>query len=129
MHIVFFSSVTENTKRFVDKLGMSNTRIPIHGDPPRMYTPYILITPSYGTGSRDLPPQVMRFLRDEENRENLAGVVGAGNMNFGALYGIAAKKVAEKCKVDLLYLFELAGTDEDVNAVRDGLAKMDERNI
>ena len=121
MHIVYFSSVTENTKRFVDKLHMSNTRIPIHGDPPRMWVPYVLITPSYGTGSRDLPPQVMRFLSDPDNRENLAGVIGSGNMNFGPLYGIAAKKIAEKCKVDLLYLFELQGNDTDVENVKRGL--------
>lgn len=129
MHIVFFSSATENTRRFVDKLHMPNTRIPLHGDVPRMNTPYVLITPSYGTGANDVPPRVKRFLRDGENRENLAGVIGTGNMNFGQLYGIAAKKVAERCKVDLLYLLELQGTDEDVRAVRDGLTKMDERTI
>lgn len=123
MHIVYFSSVTENTKRFVDKLHMSNTRIPIHGSPPRMWVPYVLITPSYGTGSRDLPPQVMRFLSDPNNRENLAGVIGSGNLNFGNLYGIAAKKIAEKCKVDLLYLFELQGTETDVENVKRGLSK------
>ena len=123
MHIVYFSSVTENTKRFVDKLYMSNTRIPIHGDPPRMWIPYVLITPSYGTGSRDVPPQVMRFLSDPDNRENLAGVIGTGNMNFGSLYGIAAKKIAEKCKVDLLYLLELQGTETDVENVKRGLSE------
>lgn len=123
MHIVYFSSVTENTKRFVDKLHMSNTRIPIHGEPPRMWVPYVLITPSYGTGSRDLPPQVMRFLSDPDNRENLAGVIGTGNMNFGSLYGIAAKKIAEKCGVDLLYLLELQGTETDVENVKRGLSE------
>ena len=129
MHIEYISSVTENTKRFVAKLEMPATRIPLHGDVPRMNTPYVLITPSYGTGINDVPPRVKRFLRDEGNRANLQGVVGSGNLNFGQLYGIAAKKVAERCKVDLLYLFELAGTDEDVSAVRDGLTKMDERTI
>ena len=123
MHIVYFSSVTENTKRFVEKLHMSNTRIPIHGDPPRMWIPYVLITPSYGTGSRDLPPQVMRFLNDPDNRANLQGVIGSGNRNFGNLYGIAAKKIAEKCKVDLLYLFELQGTETDVENVKKGLSE------
>lgn len=123
MHIVYFSSVTENTKRFVDKLHMSNTRIPIHGDPPRLWIPYVLITPSYGTGARDVPPQVVRFLRDPDNRENLAGVIGTGNMNFGSLYGIAAKKIAEKCKVDLLYLLELQGTETDVENVKRGLSE------
>lgn len=121
MHIVYFSSTTGNTKRFVEKLHMSNTRIPIHGDPPRMWIPYVLITPSYGTGSRDVPPQVVRFLRDPDNRENLQGVIGTGNMNFGSLYGVAAKKIAEKCKVDLLYLLELQGTDTDVENVKRGL--------
>ena len=129
MHIVYFSSVTENTKRFVGKLGMPATRIPLHGDVPKMNTPYVLITPSYGTGINDVPPRVKRFLRDEVNRENLAGVIGSGNLNFGFLYGIAAKKIAERCEVDMLYLFELAGTDEDVSAVRNGLTKMDERTI
>lgn len=123
MHIVYFSSLTENTKRFVEKLHMSNTRIPIHGDPPRMWIPYVLITPSYGTGTRDVPPQVVRFLRDPDNRENLQGVIGTGNMNFGSLYGIAAKKVAEKCKVDLLYLLELQGTETDVENVKRGLSE------
>ena len=121
MHIVFFSSVTENTKKFVDKLEMPNTRIPVHGDPPRMNIPYVLITPSYGTGVNDVPPRVKRFLRDEANRENLAGVVGTGNMNFGQLYGIAAKKIAEKCGVELLYLLELQGTETDVENVKRGL--------
>lgn len=123
MHIVYFSSVTGNTKRFVDKLGMSRTRIPIHGDPPRMYIPYVLVTPSYGTGSRDVPPQVVRFLNDQENRDMLQGVIGSGNMNFGSLYGVAAKKIAEKCKVDLLYLFELQGTETDVENVKRGLSE------
>lgn len=28
-HVVYFSSTTENTKRFVEKLGLENTRIPL----------------------------------------------------------------------------------------------------
>lgn len=123
MHIVFFSSATENTRRFVDKLGMPATRIPLHGDVPRMNTPYVLITPSYGTGVNDVPPRVKRFLRDKANRENLAGVVGTGNLNFGPLYGIAAKKIAEKCGVELLYLLELQGTETDVENVKRGLSE------
>lgn len=121
MHVVYFSSVTGNTKNFVNKLGLPNTRIPLHGETPRMNTPFVLITPSYGTGSRDVPPQVMRFLRDEDNRSLLRGVIGSGNIAFGGLYGIAAKKISEKCKSPLLYLFELRGTDDDVEAVRNGI--------
>lgn len=129
MHVVYFSNVTGNTKKFVSKLGVSRTRIPIHGDPPRMYIPYVLVVPSYGTGRNDVPPQVKRFLSDPENRDMLQGVIGSGNLNFGQLYGISARKIAEKFGVDMLYRFELAGTDEDVIAVRNGLTKMDERTI
>ena len=30
-NLVYFSSVSENTHRFVEKLGMPATRIPLHG--------------------------------------------------------------------------------------------------
>ena len=122
MHIVFFSSPTENTKRFVDKLGSPATRIPLHGDVPRMNIPYVLITPSYGTGINDVPPRVKRFLNDPDNQYYLAGVIGSGNMNFGHLYGIAARKIAEKFNVRLLYLFELQGNEIDIENVKKGLS-------
>lgn len=52
--LVYFSSVSGNTARFIEKLGKRAVRIPLHvggpnPDPPlRVDEPYILVTPTYG---------------------------------------------------------------------------------
>lgn len=47
--LVYFSSVSENTHRFVQKLGIPATRIPLHGRI-EVDEPYVLILPTYGGG-------------------------------------------------------------------------------
>jgi protein involved in ribonucleotide reduction len=126
--LVYFSSVSENTHRFVQKLGLDATRIPLHGRI-RVDLPYVLVLPTYGGGhvSPDpdaggyVPKQVIAFLNDKHNRSLLRGVIAAGNTNFGAEFGYAGDVVSRKCDVPYLYRFELMGTDEDVAAVRAGL--------
>lgn len=123
--LIYFSSVSENTKRFVEKLEMDAARIPVFASEPQLIStaPYVLLIPTYGGehGKRSILPQIMKFLRHEENRANLRGVIGAGNTNFGAYYCIAAKRIAQKCSVPVLYTFELMGTSEDVLNVKEGL--------
>ena len=127
--LVYFSSVSENTHRFVQKLGVPATRIPLHGHL-RVDEPYVLVLPTYGGGHIIPPPdaggyvpkQVIRFLNDEHNRSLIRGVIAAGNTNFGAEFGYAGTVVSRKCGVPFLYRFELMGTEDDVNAVRAGLA-------
>lgn len=123
--LVYFSSNSENTHRFVEKLGLPAIRIPIAGgrNPLLMDQPYILVVPSYGGGSASgaVPIQVIRFLNDPQNRTYLRGVIAAGNTNFGAAYGIAGDIVAKKCQVPFLYRFELLGTAQDVANVRQGV--------
>ncbi|EUA90551.1 nrdI Flavodoxin like family protein [Mycobacterium ulcerans str. Harvey] len=46
-NLVYFSSVSENTHRFVQKLGLPATRIPLHGRI-EVDEPYVLILPTYG---------------------------------------------------------------------------------
>lgn len=51
-HLVYFSSVSENTHRFVEKLKWPEdrvTRIPLHGRI-EVNEPYVLILPTYGGG-------------------------------------------------------------------------------
>jgi protein involved in ribonucleotide reduction len=128
-NLVYFSSVSENTHRFVQKLGVPATRIPLHGRI-EVHQPYVLVLPTYGGGRATpnieaggyVPKQVIAFLKNEHNRALLRGVIAAGNTNFGAEFCYAGEVVARKCGVPYLYRFELMGTDEDVQAVRAGLA-------
>jgi protein involved in ribonucleotide reduction len=123
--IVYFSSQSENTHRFVQRLGLKATRIPISpkDDVPEVDGPFILITPTFAgaDGKGSVPKQVIRFLNEEKNREFLRGVIAGGNTNFGRMYGLGGRVVAEKCNVPLLYRFELLGTDEDVHNVKHGM--------
>ena len=71
MHLVYFSSASENTHRFVQKLGLDAARIPLHrAEPPlRVTDPYVLLVPTYGGGSiaGAVPKQVIRFLKDRKS--------------------------------------------------------------
>ena len=127
MLVVYFSSATENTKRFVEKLGLPSQRIPLRRNDPELNVdePYVLICPTYGGGvsvtggnSRPVPGQVIRFLNSGGNRSLIRGVIASGNSNFGADYCLAGKVIADKCKVPYLYRFELMGSAEDVAHVR-----------
>lgn len=125
--VIYFSSSTENTRRFVDKVGIPSVRLPVvRKDPPvKGDAPYVLIVPSYGGGRMEpkhaIPKQVMTFLKDPESRDNCVGVISSGNMNFGEAYLIAGKLLSEKLKVPFLYGFELLGTSTDVDRVREGI--------
>ncbi|OAM78346.1 class Ib ribonucleoside-diphosphate reductase assembly flavoprotein NrdI [Devosia elaeis] len=123
--LVYYSSTSENTHRFVGKLGCDATRLPVDAAsaPPEVSAPYVLVLPTYGGvhGKGAVPRPVIRFLNIEANRRLIRGVIAAGNTNFGTAYCLAGDIVAGKCAVPLLYRFELLGTDEDVANVRKGL--------
>ena len=129
--LVYFSSASDNTHRFVQKLGLPAQRIPLRPADPflRVTEPYVLIVPTYGGGNEGgaVPRQVIKFLNDEDNRALIRGVIAAGNTNFGEAYCIAGDIIATKCRVPYLYGFELMGTNEDVTAVREGLGRFWQR--
>jgi protein involved in ribonucleotide reduction len=124
-NLVYFSSVSDNTHRFVQKLGLRANRIPLHiKDEPLVATePYVLVVPTYGGGpdTKAVPKQVIRFLNDERNRTFIRGVIAGGNTNFGEAYGLAGDIIAKKLNVPVLYKFELFGTPDDVRIVQEGL--------
>jgi protein involved in ribonucleotide reduction len=131
--LVYFSSVSENTHRFVEKLGLRARRIPVQGEL-LVDEPFVLITPTYGGGkitdpakSGFVPKQVIRFLNNTTNRSHIRGVIAAGNTNFGEEFCYAGDVIAAKCRVPYLYRFELMGTEHDVMRVREGLASFTEQ--
>jgi protein involved in ribonucleotide reduction len=129
--LVYFSSVSGNTARFVEKLGMPARRIPLRpSNPPLVVAePFVLVTPTYGGGQGRgeehgaVPRQVIRFLNDERNRSLIRGVISAGNTNFGEAFCLAGEIISRKCHVPHLYRLELFGTPEDVDRVSDGLER------
>ncbi|MTE13140.1 class Ib ribonucleoside-diphosphate reductase assembly flavoprotein NrdI [Nocardia aurantiaca] len=131
-NLVYFSSASENTHRFVVRLGLPAVRIPLHpADSLRVDQPFVLIVPTYGGGRHVLggqrsdkefvPRQVAKFLNDPHNRALLRGVIASGNTNFGDTYCYAGEVISRKAGVPYLYRFELMGTAEDVERVREGL--------
>lgn len=123
--IVYFSSVTNNTDRFVKKLGMEAKRIPLLRTDPELTVDeeFVLIVPTYGGGNNRgaVPKQVIKFLNNEHNRSFIRGVISAGNTNFGKAYCLAGDIISAKCQVPHMYKFELLGTQDDVAKVRKGL--------
>ncbi len=128
IRLVYFSSVSENTHRFMTKLGLPADRIPLHANEEHLKVkePYVLVTPTYGGGNGRgaVPKQVIKFLNDPENRSHIRGVISAGNTNFGDAFCLAGDIVARKCQVAHLYRFELMGTADDVERVREGLKSL-----
>ena len=129
VRVVYFSSVTETTHRFVQKLGVPAIRIPVKASEGSIEVnePYVLILPTYGRGRGNgavgyVPKQVIKFLNNEHNRSLIRGVIAAGNTQFGDEYCFAGDVVSSKCNVPYLYRFEMMGTAEDVEAVREVLA-------
>lgn len=123
MEIVYFSNYSGNTKRFVEKINDSAIRIPISWDkesPLIVDKKYVLFVPTYGGGaeSHSVPRQVVKFLNLEQNRNNLAGIVGLGNTNFGEHYCKAAEIISAKTGAPILYRLEITGTSEDVLEVK-----------
>lgn len=126
--LVYFSSTSNNTHRFVEKTGLPKQRIPLRPAEPflRVDEPYVLVVPTYGGGKEGgaVPRQVVKFLNDTDNRALIRGVIAAGNTNFGGTYCLAGDIVSAKCGVPYLYAFELMGTPQDVQRVRNGWERM-----
>ncbi len=129
--LVYFSSVSGNTARFIEKLGKRAVRIPLRPTDPPLHVdePFVLVTPTYGGGAGRgvekgaVPKQVIRFLNEERNRRNIRGVISAGNTNFGDAFCLAGDIIARKCAVPHLYRLEVFGTPDDVERVAEGLER------
>ncbi|MFJ4175231.1 class Ib ribonucleoside-diphosphate reductase assembly flavoprotein NrdI [Microbacterium sp. NPDC089696] len=132
--LVYFSSVSGNTARFVAKLAahlpeLRTQQLPTMPADPFVVVeePYVLLTPTYGGGQGRgsekgaVPKQVVKFLNHEANRRGIRGVIAAGNTNFGSAYCLAGEIISRKCNVPFLDRFELFGTSDDVARVARGI--------
>ena len=127
--VVYFSSVSENTKRFVEKLGIPSYRIPLPLNEASTYTherDSVLVTPTYGGGNEGatVPKQVIKFLNNPENRKHIKAVIGGGNTNFGEHFCRAGEIIAAKLGVPMIYRFEITGTPEEVVEAKERITKL-----
>ncbi|HEQ9358151.1 TPA: class Ib ribonucleoside-diphosphate reductase assembly flavoprotein NrdI [Streptococcus pyogenes] len=126
--IVYFSSKSNNTHRFVQKLGLPAQRIPVDNRPLEVSTHYLLIVPTYAAGGSDakgaVPKQVIRFLNNPNNRKHCKGVISSGNTNFGDTFALAGPIISQKLQVPLLHQFELLGAATDVKKVQAIFARL-----
>ncbi|AVN64591.1 MULTISPECIES: class Ib ribonucleoside-diphosphate reductase assembly flavoprotein NrdI [Mesoplasma] len=124
VHVVYFSSISNNTHRFIQKLSVKNSRIPYELEEEiNVDSDYVLITPTYSGGgeftSGAVPKQVIKFLNKENNRNYCRGVIASGNTNFGNTFAMAGPILSKKLNVPLLYQFELLGTQNDVEKINE----------
>jgi protein involved in ribonucleotide reduction len=126
---VYFSSSSENTHRFVQRLGLPAVRIPLNEreriqvDALHSHCPQLRRRRYGWRGAATGDP----LLNDPHNRQLIRGVIAAGNRNFGDAYGRAGDIIAQKCGVPYLYRFELMGTPTDVDNVRKGVSEFWQR--
>ena len=127
--VVYFSSVSENTKRLVEKLGLKAVRIPLKTEDAASFTydrDSVLVVPTYGSGEvkTTVPKQVIKFLNNPDNRKHIKGVVATGNTNFGSSYGLAGDIVSQKLGVPLIQRIEIMGTPEDITQLKERLNQL-----
>ena len=75
--LVYYSSASGNTERFMHKLGLPAMRIPVDESAPMPEpdAPFVLISPTYadGEGHGAVARQVIRFLNDPDRLSSAAG--------------------------------------------------------
>lgn len=127
--VVYFSSVSGNTKRFVEKFGLTTVRIPIKTDDAANFVyeaENVLVVPTYGSGEEKttVPKQVIKFLNNPANRKHVKAVIATGNTNFGSSFGLAGDMVAQKLGVPLIYKAEILGTPDDIETIKERLEQL-----
>lgn len=115
--IYYWSSPTGNTAALAHSIPHTTLPITPHT---RTTQPYILLTPSYDQPKGGfIPKQVEQFL--QANAHNMVGVIGAGNIGFGAHYCQAAKDIATQHSVPLLARVDMRGNEEDHTRITQGI--------
>lgn len=108
--IIYWTSKTGNTKRFVEKLGFECRKLPCEVD-----RPFILVFPTFGVGQ--VPKPVHDFILQHHTKS--LGVVACGNRAFGSDFALGGVKVSKCYGLPLLYKVELFGSDYEVEIVKE----------
>lgn len=125
INIVYYSK-TGQTLGFVEKLLLELKNInvtEIKTSEEIIKEPYVLLTPTYMFG--EVPKEVDKFFKVEENRDNIIGVVSSGNKNWGVdNFANSGRIISKTLNVPLLHRYEMRGNKKDVDIVKNELIKI-----
>ncbi|WP_127849553.1 class Ib ribonucleoside-diphosphate reductase assembly flavoprotein NrdI [Lacticaseibacillus hulanensis] len=86
--------------------------------------PYFVFVPTYldggdgiHTGYHEILTVDLRDELDAGNTDNMLGIVGSGNRNFNAQFGLTAKHYARRFNTPLIGLYELRGNAEEAATI------------
>lgn len=118
MRIVYYS-LTGQTARLAGKFknplfGSENLLTEISNANPfvSINEPYLLLVPSYE--EPEVEDIFCDFLETENNLSHCIGMIGSGNINFGDLFLVTAKRLRESYNLPILYELEFHGTPRDI---------------
>lgn len=116
MLIVYYSSNSGGTRRIADNLSTQTVELSEYDG----YSPYVLMVPTYEQRRGGFTPKpVQNFL--DVHADNMIGVIGTGNMNFGEHYCRAARDIAQAHNVPILWRVDIMGTSEDYRTIDAGI--------
>lgn len=134
MIVVYFSSSSGYTKKFVESLPFESIQIPAslkEASSLKMEQEFVLVSPTYGGGSLSrkektyIPKQVDAFLKANNNHKLLVGTVGSGQANFGhTWYCKAPKDLSIKYNVPYLGGFEVTGLPGEKEKITEAIKKV-----
>jgi len=121
--ILYYDSLTGNTKRFVEKVQKQRPDWEIVKIKPKetIERPGHLITFTIGLGNIPLTTTV--FVKN--NKDKILSVSSTGNRNWGENFGLAADKISKHYKIPLLMKIEMSGFQNDVE---DFIRKVEDMN-
>jgi len=110
----------------MERLGLNSIRLPLTPAEafPVLTEPFVLVVPTFGReDATAVPKPVTKFLEMGDHSSLIRGVIAGGNRNFGETFALAGKIISANLNVPCLYRFEMAGTLEDAEKVRQGLER------
>ena len=111
---IAYASRTGNVESIVNQLDQDS--IHISSGTETIDEPYILFT--YTDGWGDVPVEVETFLQINDPGL-LQGVVVSGDYGYGEAYCLAGDRIAEDYWTTVLYRVENAGSDEDIEKIKE----------
>lgn len=120
--LVVYISLTGNTRRFVEKLGMDSLEVNQMNPYIEVSRDYVFILPTYSDTMTDIASD---FINHKDNRKYIKGIIGGGEKNFGRNYVFSAKDLSRDEGVSLIFDFEKSGNSLDVENFKKEVQKIE----